>query len=120
MDDDYAFISAYINGHHKISKWMYQLDPKLVAKHLRYMEKYEIKPIIDSKLTVKLLMKIRDKKRLPIVDEIEDVVIYALLKYNRIADLQKLNIPYVSFDVIDGKIANGTIKRLKSKSARKI
>lgn len=36
-----------------------------------------------------------------------------------IDDIQKLNLPYVSFDIISGVIVNGTIKRIKSKRANK-
>lgn len=34
--------------------------------------------------------------------------------------LQKLNLPYVSYDVIDGKIINCAINRMKSKNAQNI
>lgn len=53
------------------------------------------------------------------VDEL-DVVIRALFYYNRVHILEQLNLPFVSYDTIDGKIVHGSINRYKAKSARKI
>lgn len=58
------------------------------------------------------------------IDEIDDLVIHALFKFNRIDDLEKLALPYVSYDIVGNKIRlvgnkirNGTIKRLRAKKA---
>lgn len=120
---DNAFFSTVYYRNYKILQWLYNLD-NMFFVHRLCSDESVLKRAADmlnmSDTTIELLLSIKKGDELPIIDDIEDVVIKALFYYNKITDLERLNLPYVSYDVKDGKIINGTIKRLRAKNARKL
>ena len=52
-----------------------------------------------------MLTIIKNTKKLPTIDyPIDDVVIHLLVHYNLIDEIKKLNLPYLSYDIISNKI----------------
>lgn len=88
-----VFLWTYINAHYHVIKWLCESDQSLVAKYMMKLDDTTITNRLGlSEITSNLLLKIKYNQPLPIVDEIDDeiddVVIYALFKFNRIDDLQ--------------------------------
>lgn len=117
-DDDRAFILALSQNLYQTVKWLCGIDQMFIVKNL---ERIDYKTIVYrlglSKETSNLLWQINKHQVLSSIEYPEDIVVHALFYYNRITDLERLNLPYVSYEVSEDKIVNSTIKRFKTKSA---
>lgn len=132
--------TMYRNKNHAhILRWLYELDCMVVIYNLSNMnllddDDYNYESILTSNLeaigidrdTQDFLTEIMNDT-LELIDVenddetyILDVVIRALFYYNRIHSLEELNLPYVSYDIVDGKIVNGVINRCRAKNARNV
>lgn len=104
--------------YHTVS-WIISLDKNIIADVIDRNIPFE-KLNIDPK-TLALINAIKQNLPLPQIDDmIDDAIIHILFKKNMIADLERLSLPYVSYEIVNGTVINGTIKRLKNKSARKL
>lgn len=110
----------------QIITWLYSLDEMMLMDamfdediHIASIAK-ELGLDLDEH-TMNQLECIQRDMPLPTSDIIEDIVVEALFKYNRIDDLIRLDLSYVSYDIANGNvIINGTINKNQPKNARKI
>ena len=115
-ENDHKF--RYTNDYIEISKWLYNLDKQILINFSTNKHYLRILELDDN--TINLIESINNNQPLPTIDyPIDDIVVYLLFHHNRINDLIGLDLPYVYYDVVNGKIVNGTIKCLTSKNARK-
>lgn len=123
------FVKACINNSLDILKMLYDMDPMILVYTLKFREINSVtlddvyeKRYHDLGLdndTIENLRNIRNNKPLTNTDNIHDIVIHALFWFNQHEQLDALALPYVSYEIVNGKV-NGVIKRLKNKSAAKI
>lgn len=114
---DKAFNEAYEHNFVEIIKWLYDLNNMILVRNTKIICSELLYKLDFDDTTVKAMINILHNDNIPDMEPIPDIVVLTLFKFNRISELDRLSLPYVSYDVVDGNVV-GVIKRMKSKSAR--
>lgn len=115
VDTINAFVLSYSNGQVDVLKWICEIDKSVVANYMIsdvriwYKDLYD--KIFSNQNTVNIIQLLEEDKDIPIIEDIDDIVLYILFKKNRINDLKKINLPYVSYDIENDHITNFVIKK---------
>lgn len=110
----------------EIAKWLYEIDDRVLIDTMKcsfFTQDLTCKRLQEIGLdyeTSKQIICIKKYQELEFSNEINDIVIKALFEYHRIEVLEKLNLSYVSFEVVNDKIINPIINRITIKSARSV
>jgi ankyrin repeat protein len=136
-----AFVLACKNKNFETARWLLSINSLLIVEFLSphrliedLLDEYTISDLKIGECldklgydgqTIVIISKIVHKQKLDQcdidVDDVDDIILHILAKYSRIDDIKKVKHQphmYISYDVVNNKIVNFSIKRIRVKSAQ--
>lgn len=106
--------------HHKIAKWLLGLNPKIIQDSISSLgEPPNYRKIGIIGQNAKLYECIRMKRPFPVIEDVDDCIIYCLADNNMIEELKTLSqqFQFITFNIEHNKVINLVINRFNPKRA---
>ena len=113
---DISFLEAYRRDFTDTTKLLYKLDNMVLVRWTGFIYRGLLQGLDFDDYTIDAIMNIQNGNNIPDMEIIPDIVVHMLFKFNRVDELKRLSLPYVSYYMVDGLMV-GIIKRMKAKSA---
>lgn len=118
--NDHAFRWSCSRKDIFLIRWLSDIDNMLIPKLLHIIDRSIMISLGMSDSTINLLECIVQNSNFPIIDEIDDVVLYSLCYHNKKTILESIKniVPYLHYEIINDVVTNYHIQKVMIKNAR--